>query len=392
MEQDQQPTLDSQFELVNVASQQAQENVVRMVAMLNKSLVPPVPTFAIAISTVNPLFAMMQSVNESMRRIVEPLQHIAQTTKQLFAALQSASSILDAYRQMQENARANIQRLIGFTKNWGLAEVVPNWVKIVQGLSKRLHRYTVLKKARDGDRKAYNQIPTLFPIQFRHYKQVNQDTWSVADFSNIVVMKFMELLSKFHNLEEQTIDVLFTFLEKLFYALEDLFRNEARILHLDRLGRKGLNSAVIVHDDERFVLIPSLAFELGITESKLRRWAHQGLLPAKKHPYTFSSGHTKPIWHISLTPDLFDRLRNLENIPEKKSKLSVLGYLNRQEASKASGVPESTLKVWEKRGLITPERRGRKVLYTSLHLEQLAAILDQKNGSPISQPSLQFAV
>lgn len=393
MEQDQQPTPDSQLELVNVASQQAQANVVRMVAMLGKPLIPPVvPTFATALSTINPFFAMMQSVNDSMRRIVEPLQHIAQTTKRLFDALQSASSILDAYRQMQENARANIQRLIGFTKNWGLVEVVPNWVNIVQGLSKRLHRYTVLKKARDGDREAYSQIPTLFPIQFRHYKQVNQDTWSVADFSNLVIMKFMELLKKFQDLEEQTIDVLFTFLEKLFYALEDLFRNEARTLHLDRLGRKGLNSAVIVHDEEGFVLIPSLAFEMGLTENKLRRWAHQGLLPAKKLPYTFRSGHTKDIWHISLTHNLFDQLRQLASIPEKKSKLSVLGYLNRQEASRASGVPESTLKVWEKRGLITPERRGRKVLYTSIHLEQLAAILDQKEKASPSQSSLQFAV
>jgi hypothetical protein len=149
---------------------------------------------------------------------------------------------------------------------------------------------------------------------------------------------------------------------------------------------------VIVHDDERFVLIPSLAFEMGISEGKLRRWAQQGLLPAKKLPYTFRSGHTKPIWHILLTPNLFDQLRQLASIPEKKSKLSVLGYLNRQETSRASGVPESTLKFWEKRGLITLERRGRKVLYTSIHLEQLAAILDQKHGFSVSQPSIQFAI
>lgn len=391
MEKDQQTPSVFQQELLDKANQLAQANVVNMVAMLNKSLVPPmVSPLATAFSTINPFFAMIQSVNESMRRIVEPIQQIAKTTQRLLATLQSAASILNAYRQMQENARANIQKLVGFT--WRLAEVVPNWIHIIQGLSKRLHRYMVLKKARDGDHKAYNQIPTLFPIQFRHYKQVNQDTWSVADFSNLIIMKFMELLNKFRDLEEQTIDVLFTFLEKLFYALEDLFRKDARAHHLKRLSRGGLNSAVIIYENERFVLVPSLAFETGLTESKLRRWAQQGLLPAKKLPYTFRSGHSKPIWHIPLTPDLFNRLRELRDIPEKKSKLSVLGYLNRQEASKASGVPESTLKLWEKRGVVTPERRGRKVLYTSTHLEQLATILDQKQSPPAFQASPQFAI
>lgn len=393
MEKDQQTPSVFQQELLDKANQLAQTNVVNMVAMLNKSLVPPmVSPLATAFSIINPFFAMIQSVNESMRRIVEPIQQIAKATQRLFAALQSASSILNAYRQMQENAQANIQKLVGFTKYWELTEVVPNCIDIIQGLSKRLHRYTVLKKARDGDRKAYNQIPTLFPIQFRHYKQVNQDTWSVADFSNLVMMKFMELLNRFRDLEEQSIDVLFAFLEKLFYALEDLFRKDARAHHLERLGRGGLNSVVIIHENDRYVLVPSLAFETGLTESKLRRWAQQELLPAKKLPYTFRSGHTKHIWHISLTPDLFDRLRELRDIPEKKSKLSVLGYLNRQEASKASGVPESTLKLWEKRGVVTPVRRGRKVLYTSVHLEQLATILDQKQSSPVFQASPQFAI
>ncbi len=248
-----------------------------------------------------------------------------------------------------------------------------------------------MKRASKNDLKAYKEIPRLFPIQFRHYKQLHKGEWSAEEFANMVVMKFINLLEKFQDLEEQAIDTLFTFLERLFYVLEDIFGDIARDRHFDRLNRDGLHAAVIIHSGIRYVLTPSLAVTLDVKENRLRRWAQNGLIEgAIKLPYTLISGVTRDSWHIPLTTETQKRLEKLQNIPERKSKRSVLGFMNRQEAAAASGVPESTLKFWEKRDLITPNRQGRKVIYTQDHLEQLAAILDQKLQTGFSAPALQF--
>jgi hypothetical protein len=81
--------------------------------------------------------------------------------------------------------------------------------------------------------------------------------------------KVYDALPKFGELEEQTIDVLFEFLKKLFYSIRDEFRRIARELQTTLVYDKGISEALIDHNGVKYILIPTLSQATDVPSSTI---------------------------------------------------------------------------------------------------------------------------
>jgi|GEM_PF-6576665 len=339
-------------------------------------------------------FETMRQVNENLVKTLEPIKAVAETVKMINSFNDNLIQSFKAFREAMDRMREQMTvflKFIGQIAQLSIASVFTDLFGWTHKLWRAIHKYKTLQRIRDGDPQAYKEVVALFPAELRSFKRLKGNDFQVEDFINIVYEKFMMLSNKFGELEEQTIDVLFEFLKKLFYAIRDEFRRMARELQIIFVYDKGINEALIDHEGVNYILIPTLSQVTNIPSSTLRRWVAQKIIPAQKLTYvSIHSGNKSDAWHIPYTQEVLKRIKELKGISPRQRKALALGYYTRQQAAQMAGLGESTLKIWERQGRINPKREGRRLYYTENDIDQIQELIDNKLH-PASKLALTFS-
>jgi len=121
----------------------------------------------------------------------------------------------------------------------------------------------------------------------------------------------------------------------------------------------------------------SIALGVSISPWQLRNWAKNGIIPSER-AQTFSSTRLparRNYWLFRDDEETFSRIVLAARGKAAKDDAGSAGFITRARLAEIAGVNEKTLRRYEKRGLLSPVRRGRCICYSVEQVKAVSAVI-----------------
>lgn len=325
--------------------------------------------------------SFVRDFQEPIREAVAFAQQAAKVYEQYRETIQQA---LETYRRYAEQIRQMAERFVQFYQSLNIPTAIRQAIQIGQKflLGFFLDIYNRLCHPRDATESELLALTYEdFPIEYRRFRNTKHlpDTKESRLQFIAYLLAVAKSVDQKHPLDQDNLlTSLHRFFTKLFYAIRDFLRQLNRSLQETRANEQSAYECSIEVDGQRYLLIPSLSIQTGVSQPTLRRYAGKGLFDAVKLPYTSErSGHTNPAWHFPYTPKLVDQIKEHAG---KKRFLHETLYSRKQVVS-ILGINVDTLRNWERKGLINSVRKAGKAFYDQSELPKCKELL-AKNNKP----------
>lgn len=361
--------------LAEIAQNNAFTRMVEVIHNIPKFVVPD----------LNPLASMIRTAQEVVQQSVAPIIQLSQSVR----------TIVDQYQELMKNIRATYEHFLNLihTNAFSWLSEVAKRIQQTFVMPWYLWRYHILQRARDGDHDSLLLVSRIFSFEHSRFcrlqKYQKSDVTAKLEFASYVI----EAMGGSVNTESENgnlLDRLPAFFTRLFYALRDMLRKMAHKLQQTLSNDRTPFECTIEHAGIQYLLLPSLSIFTGVPESTLRRYAARGDIPAIKLPYrSTKTGNVNKTWHVEYSAIIIESIKALAHHNRQRT---AQNRLTRKQIVQFLNIHLDTLRLWERKGLVTPKHVHGRVWYLPEHLLTLKQIIENNHRlQPALLPSLHFS-
>jgi len=346
----------------------------------------------------HPLFdisKMFENVVPQMSKFAEsfaqpaPLIQALQVPNPMLEALKNMDKYLERFRAMMDGFMENIRKILDFIHT-PILQAFKSIGFIFEIL--RTSTVTLVVNTARGDPlstdalgKRWWQISLAFR---KKYYYENGHYPSQQEIDGFFKTHCFELLqTKENDFKDKPVPEAIQY--AFFWLLGKLKVNVVEVVNVDP---NELNSSieyqyaylknwVIYHNDNPYLLTPTVAQVAQVSEQTIRNWIHQGKLKAVKLSWQSRiTLITRQVFHIPFAPDLISALHKIKQDNELTQSGIKDSLYTVSQVTELTKISRSTLKRWDKQNLLVPLRINTIRYYTRKDLQKALKMYRDNNS------------